>query len=41
MKVDPEKIVVRKADKRGRVACGSEYAGKHVHVYVLHSQEES
>jgi len=39
MKVDPEKVIIRKADARGRVAIGSEYAKQDVHVYVLHSED--
>lgn len=40
IEVDPEDIVKKKADDRGRVTLGSEFAGKTVRVAVLEVEEE-
>jgi len=40
IEVDPEDIVKKKADDRGRVTLGAEYAGKTVRVAVLEVEEE-
>lgn len=40
IEVDPEDIVRKKADDRGRVTLGAGYAGKSVRVAVLEVEDE-
>lgn len=40
IEIDPEDIVKKKADDRGRVTLGAEYADKTVRVAVLEVEEE-